>query len=138
LHSASGNGAVSDQKISKFFVSQLEKSLAGHVGVNTAYSKLGKGITKWSMVSPGGSSELMFALKTYANLWEKKNLVIPNQESMSRKGREGGLSCPCARVWITYTHICNWKEGSEKERNWAFIFSVFQTFPNSSLPQQYG
>jgi hypothetical protein len=32
-----GNGAVSDQKISKFFVSYMEEAMAGHVGVNGAY-----------------------------------------------------------------------------------------------------
>jgi hypothetical protein len=30
------NGAVSDE-ISKFFVSHMEKSMAGHVGVNEVY-----------------------------------------------------------------------------------------------------
>jgi hypothetical protein len=32
-----GNDAVSDEKISKFFVSQVEESVAGHVGVNGVY-----------------------------------------------------------------------------------------------------
>jgi hypothetical protein len=31
---ANGNGAVSDQKIFKSFVSRMEQSMAGHVGVN--------------------------------------------------------------------------------------------------------
>jgi hypothetical protein len=28
-----GNGAACDQKISKFFVSHMEESMAGHVGI---------------------------------------------------------------------------------------------------------
>jgi hypothetical protein len=31
------SGAVSDQKISKFFVSHVEESMAGHVGINGVY-----------------------------------------------------------------------------------------------------
>jgi hypothetical protein len=59
--------------------------MGGHVGVNGIYYKLGKGITKGGMVGPGGSwkqrESLCFsgAFKAYANLWEGKNLVIPNQ-----------------------------------------------------------
>jgi hypothetical protein len=32
-----GNGAVSDQMSSKFFVSYVEEAMARHVGVNGAY-----------------------------------------------------------------------------------------------------
>jgi hypothetical protein len=31
------SGAVSDQKISKFFMSHMEKPMAGHMGVNGVY-----------------------------------------------------------------------------------------------------
>jgi hypothetical protein len=31
------NGAVSDQKISKFFVSHMKESMEGHVGINEVY-----------------------------------------------------------------------------------------------------
>jgi hypothetical protein len=36
------NVAISDQKISKFFVPHMEESMAGHVGM----VELGRGITK--------------------------------------------------------------------------------------------
>jgi hypothetical protein len=42
-----GNHVACDQKISKFFVSHVEESTAGH--------KLGRGITKGDMVGPGGT-----------------------------------------------------------------------------------
>jgi hypothetical protein len=32
-----GNDAVCDQKISKFFVSHVEESMAGHIGINDVY-----------------------------------------------------------------------------------------------------
>jgi hypothetical protein len=32
-----GTGAVCDQKISKFFVSHWEESMAGHMGINGDY-----------------------------------------------------------------------------------------------------
>jgi hypothetical protein len=34
---ANSNDEVSDQNISKFFVSQVKESMAGHVGVNGVY-----------------------------------------------------------------------------------------------------
>jgi hypothetical protein len=40
-----GNDAVSDEKISKFFVSQVEESMAGHMGV-VEFTKVRRGITK--------------------------------------------------------------------------------------------
>jgi hypothetical protein len=36
-HTVNSAGAVCDQKISKFFVSSGEESMAGHVGVNGVY-----------------------------------------------------------------------------------------------------
>jgi hypothetical protein len=33
----------------------LEESIAGHLGVNGVYEKLGKGNTKGGMVGPGGT-----------------------------------------------------------------------------------
>jgi hypothetical protein len=51
--SANGNGVVSGQKISKFFVSHVEESMAGHMGVNGVYYKLGKGNTKGGMMGLG-------------------------------------------------------------------------------------
>jgi hypothetical protein len=37
LPHVSCNGSISDQKTSKFFVFQVEESMAGHVGVNKVY-----------------------------------------------------------------------------------------------------
>jgi hypothetical protein len=51
LSHANGNGEVSDQ-ISKFFVSHVEESMAGHTDGNGVYYKPGKRITKGVM---GGS-----------------------------------------------------------------------------------
>jgi hypothetical protein len=54
--------------------------------------KLGNGTTKGDTVGPGevGSRDSVFlfssAFKTHVNLWEGKNLVIPNQELMSGEG----------------------------------------------------
>jgi hypothetical protein len=45
------NGAISDQKMSKFFVSHME----GHMGANVGCQKLEIGFTKGSMVGTGWS-----------------------------------------------------------------------------------
>jgi hypothetical protein len=47
----------------------MEESIAGHVGVNGVYEKLGEGNAKGSMMGSG-------AFKTYANIGEGKNQVI--------------------------------------------------------------
>jgi hypothetical protein len=36
-HGINGNGVVCDQKSSKFFVSHVEESIAGHMGKNGVY-----------------------------------------------------------------------------------------------------
>jgi hypothetical protein len=50
--SVNSAGAVCDQKTSRFFVSHQKESMAGHVGVNGIYLKLGNRNTKGSMVGP--------------------------------------------------------------------------------------
>jgi hypothetical protein len=81
-----GTGAVCDQKTSKFFVSHWEESMAGYVGINGVYYKLGSGNTKGSMVRPGWKPEAKracfcssVAFKPHRNLREGENQVIPSQ-----------------------------------------------------------
>jgi hypothetical protein len=73
------------QKISKFFVTHWEESMAGLLGVKGAYEMLGKGNTKGNIVGAGGVCRptVCFsfpgAFKTYTNLWEGKKQEIPKQ-----------------------------------------------------------
>jgi hypothetical protein len=58
----------------------LEESIAGHVGVsgvNGVYWKLGKGNPDGSQEAEGVGFSSPGAFKTYANLWEGRNQVIP-------------------------------------------------------------
>jgi hypothetical protein len=53
------------------------------MSVSVVYYKSGKGITKGDMGGTGGGGSREYfsfpgALKTYVNLWEGKNLMIPN------------------------------------------------------------
>jgi hypothetical protein len=62
-------------------LSCVEEPMAGHVGINGAYYKLGKGNTKGSVVAQVESVCVSFpgAFETYANSWEGQNQVIPIQ-----------------------------------------------------------
>jgi hypothetical protein len=108
----------------------LEESIAGHLGVNGVYEKLGKGNTKGSMVGPGGICRqracfsLPGAFKTYTNLWEGQNQVdylpIINEwgEAWLVPGPDEG------NPWARALPICN-------VRTLSHIFSMS---PELSLP----
>jgi hypothetical protein len=67
-----GNGAVCDQKISKFFVAHEEESMIGHVDVNGVYYKLGRRITKGGMVGPCGTWKQRKSLSLFQVLLKLK------------------------------------------------------------------
>jgi hypothetical protein len=104
-------------------VSSVEESMQGHVGVNGVYEKLGKGNTKGSMVGPRGiwrkraCFSLPGAFKTYANLWEGRNLWFSSINQWVKRGL-GGSQARWGWSWVTA-----WLSFSEP---W--------TFPNFSVP----
>jgi hypothetical protein len=59
--------------------------MAGHVAVSGVIKSSGREIQKgawWAQVEVGSTDSMLLfsgAFKTYANLWEGKNLVIPTQ-----------------------------------------------------------
>jgi hypothetical protein len=56
--SVNGNSAVCDQKISKFFVSHWEESIAGHVGVKSLL-KVREGKYKREQVVAGSREQVL-------------------------------------------------------------------------------
>jgi hypothetical protein len=83
--SVNSSSAVSDQKISKFFVPHVEEFMAGYVDANGVLKvregnyKRSHGGTRWKLEAKRACFSFPGGLKTSANPWEGKNLVIPNQ-----------------------------------------------------------
>jgi hypothetical protein len=81
--SVNSSSAVSDQKISKFFVPHVEEFMAGYVDANGVLKvregnyKRSHGGTRWKLEAKRACFCSLGTFKTYDNLWGGKNKEVP-------------------------------------------------------------